>query len=383
VNTLPLQVEEVAKAARHLSAEELLDLIFRVEKTLRLVEEERGVVILEGKVPKTDKTKTSYYTSFLSLLQDVDNGELTPSQFTKQARPLIAENFKNAYREGLGRDPDEGDEEWIRRAVEEEVGHASDLAQKVADGEVQNLENRAAHYAGSLDGVNWNGQVEGMPDDVVIHWKLGKAEHCDDCILLAQHSPYSKFTLPTTPRAGDTDCRTNCKCRLVFKTGKGAGTPEAGVGEIPTTASKMDSETVKVKRGSLEDMLSPKSPPNGLRLPDEDEREALDHLYNRMNYERRKIATLDPVKDAEEYQAAIRARKQANKELIEYMEERSIWDSPLLSVDEVITGSDLSQIAEADIFEKGMNGKAIKGGLKKKVGALLDRYEKEMGEKLL
>jgi hypothetical protein len=40
---------------------------------------------------------------------------------------------------------------------------------------------------------------------------------CESCNYLFEHSPYSKWTLPTTPRSGMTLCLTNCRDRLFVR----------------------------------------------------------------------------------------------------------------------------------------------------------------------
>lgn len=79
------------------------------------------------------------------------------------------------------------------------------------------LERRIDAYVKTTTSIYDNARVLGMPLNTIIHWVLGFAEHCPDCELLRRYSPYTKHTLPTTPRAGSTRCLTNCKCRLVVR----------------------------------------------------------------------------------------------------------------------------------------------------------------------
>lgn len=45
-------------------------------------------------------------------------------------------------------------------------------------------------------------------------WRLGVADHCVSCPILADQSPYYRETLYTVPREGQTECMGGCKCRI-------------------------------------------------------------------------------------------------------------------------------------------------------------------------
>ncbi|MDW8208811.1 MAG: hypothetical protein RMJ43_13335 [Chloroherpetonaceae bacterium] len=46
------------------------------------------------------------------------------------------------------------------------------------------------------------------------HWRLGEAEHCEDCPRLAAEGPYRADRLPAFPGDGSTRCLTQCHCYL-------------------------------------------------------------------------------------------------------------------------------------------------------------------------
>jgi hypothetical protein len=45
-------------------------------------------------------------------------------------------------------------------------------------------------------------------------WRLGVADHCVSCPILADQSPYYRETLYTMPREGQTECMGGCRCRV-------------------------------------------------------------------------------------------------------------------------------------------------------------------------
>ena len=66
---------------------------------------------------------------------------------------------------------------------------------------------RLKMYVETIRTVFDHARVEASPDWVKIYWTPSRgAMHCPDCLILAINSPYTKKTLPTTPRAGDTRC---------------------------------------------------------------------------------------------------------------------------------------------------------------------------------
>jgi len=87
---------------------------------------------------------------------------------------------------------------------------------------------RMGYYADSLRSMGYNGMVAGAGTLLNIFWVLDKlsgrrSPHCEDCIMIAAGNPYSWQTLPTTPRAGDTQCLFRCYCGLELQQRKGRG----------------------------------------------------------------------------------------------------------------------------------------------------------------
>jgi len=87
---------------------------------------------------------------------------------------------------------------------------------------------RIGYYADSLRSMGYNGMVAGAGTLLNIFWVLDKlsgrrSPHCEDCVMIAAGNPYSWQTLPTTPRAGDTQCLFRCYCGLEFQQRKGRG----------------------------------------------------------------------------------------------------------------------------------------------------------------
>ncbi len=132
-----------------------------------------------------------------------------------------------AYRRGMAaagvgdRKMTDADIQWLSgKWVPTELAFMKRLLRGVRFEQVSLLRalQRAKWFANSLDSVFWAGLASSYPSKGTrIRWKLSRAEHCPDCLSLAAQSrrqPFTIRTLPTTPRAGRTRCKANCKCRL-------------------------------------------------------------------------------------------------------------------------------------------------------------------------
>lgn len=101
-----------------------------------------------------------------------------------------------------------------------EADTADSSAQDVLDrinGKLDALRSSITRYAEPPWGAGQQGygaQLEA--NDVLLEWQLDPDvdDHCDDCIYLADHSPYAKGEIPSWPGAGDTVCLDRCHCQV-------------------------------------------------------------------------------------------------------------------------------------------------------------------------
>lgn len=345
---------------------DLQDLRFRVDLALRLCEAERGSSKpQELAVPPKVRTAAGNHAKDVNrLVRQLADGDIDLPEYDRKVRAAIEKRFREAYKAGKGGDLDAGDEEWLRRAMDDEVGYAKKFGRQEKTGKGKmGRAARSVMYGNTLDGIALHGMVEALPDDARITWKLGNADHCPDCIALAASGPYTKWSLPTTPRAGSTKCKTHCQCSLVVRTGR------------LTAAERKDAERYGGKRAEkLRDLLRPK-PPKGMRRPDEDESAAIDEMRTKMNFLRRKLAEARAAgADAKTIRRLAAARRDANDRLISFLEDRDIYDIPVVSVDEVITGADLGVGVQAEIMRAGLDGATLGLLDDKRLGVMLERF---------
>jgi hypothetical protein len=128
------------------------------------------------------------------------------------------------------------------------------------------------------------------------------------------------------------NCRSRCKCSLVI-----ASTPRAP-------------EVVRVTNQNPEIASGRKLVG---RTPSPEERATIDDLRARINYHRRRIETA-PSMTAK--RTAIMERKQANAELIQYLQAKGIRDVPMLDVSDVISGRQIEADVAQGLALRGLDG---------------------------
>jgi hypothetical protein len=117
------------------------------------------------------------------------------------------------------------DTKWLRSAMQHEMRFLNGMLTAIVERTYRMpLPRRIRMYADALESFYDSARVMGLPATVSIHWLLRKKDErtCASCLYLEKHSPYSKKTLPTTPRSGATLCLTNCRDRLLIRIVEGA-----------------------------------------------------------------------------------------------------------------------------------------------------------------
>lgn len=120
---------------------------------------------------------------------------------------------------GVTRNLSDTERFWLEGGLKQELKFFDGVVAEVKTGrDVATLLPRIKMYADALSSAYSAGQVVGTDKDTLIHWKLApNASHCTDCIEVAKASPFTKDTLPTQPKSGWCQCKSNCKCTLSFE----------------------------------------------------------------------------------------------------------------------------------------------------------------------
>ena len=82
--------------------------------------------------------------------------------------------------------------------------------------------NRIEQYGKSIGSYASAGEMAALDDveeAMVVWWELGEADHCVDCLQMADLSPFTLGTLDDAgifPGSGHTQCGSNCACDLTY-----------------------------------------------------------------------------------------------------------------------------------------------------------------------
>lgn len=312
-----------------------------------------------------------------SGLDPFDGGSITTAGPALRARALaeleqawhalLDATWREAYRIGhsvkTGQAPTQFSDR-LESQIANQKRFASNFARDVVSGTPgepgrMSVGNRSKLYGNALHGAFNAGAVDGAAPEEVVFWRLGACDHCSDCPVLAVSGPYTRDTLPTLPRNGDTECRMNCCCYLEFvrRPGQQVNAP-------------MDKEVPFVDAA-----VRPPAAPPGFRLPTDAERLLMRDMEQRVNYARRMIAQ---TRGTAAQQRWIQERRAASEARRKFLGERGIFDPPKFDVGEVVRGADVSSADVRDLTRvRGIDGRSVS---RAEVGARADALTKARAE---
>jgi len=172
----------------------------------------------------------------VGLMNQYDAGKIDIGQLEWGLKKELGVAYREAYslgQQSVGFSGDLMDEDFafIKSFKATENKFLGNFMTAIAtDRLVMEKYRRLDMYVKTIRSVFDHARVEAAPDWIKIYWTPSRgSQHCTDCMYLAINSPYTKETLPTTPRAGDTLCVSRCACRLMLRYKKpkeGAEGPE-------------------------------------------------------------------------------------------------------------------------------------------------------------
>lgn len=183
---------------------------------------------------KLKETQSRVRTKLLKYINQHQEGSIDDREFRKRSKAVMKTAWKDVFLAGVraGGTPGTGagkgktlvslgtgDDKWLKSAMQHEMRFLNRFMQAILESDYKMpLPRRVGMYVDSLRSFYDSARVIAMPANVLIHWK-GPNDHvtCVSCDYLFDHSPFTKATLPTTPRAGMTLCLTNCRDRLLIR----------------------------------------------------------------------------------------------------------------------------------------------------------------------
>jgi hypothetical protein len=184
-----------------------------------------------GAERRLSQIQKTFVRELLDLASRHERGTLRTDRFLVQARNKLRSASSEAFYLGVGSSGlgvltkvkqwrvSKANKAWLEGAIQEELGHFDKLLGQVRQGKVRGaLKQRAQAYADAFRHLYYAGRIVASPMGTAIDWiAVQDRNTCAGCAHLAKSSPYTRDTLPTTPRAGITPCHSNCRCRLVMR----------------------------------------------------------------------------------------------------------------------------------------------------------------------
>jgi hypothetical protein len=148
--------------------------------------------------------------------------KLSPKEFGTLFKQEIKDEFIRQYLTGRGGIGVMTPSDWGRvgRAIQTQYKYADRFVKELSDLSEAAIINRANLYTKAAGNAFELGQREAYKKSSQFteeYWQLGDTEHCPDCIDLNGKGWVKIGELPTVPRAGDTQCLSNCTCFIIYR----------------------------------------------------------------------------------------------------------------------------------------------------------------------
>ena len=170
-----------------------------------------------------DDLLDAFHLDVDGIANRVRDGIITSEKFHDEMMDTIGKHYRKIYRDAKGIPLTANEEAWLAKEIESQRPYLNNFRDLINQKKALNQEltsyvnYRSSLYANRGSSIYEYSTVSNFPNDALISWILGVAEHCWQCPILAQNSPYTKLQLLTigTPADGSsTACGVSCKCHL-------------------------------------------------------------------------------------------------------------------------------------------------------------------------
>lgn len=178
------------------------------------------------------KTMDRTETDLVQLIEDFEFNDLPEKKLRDGAKRVMRKAWREVFIAGVragGSPPTKTpgvltkvspvDEKWLKSAMAHEMTFLNKFLSDVVAGRGKMpYEKRAEMYVRALTSFYESARVMALPATSIIRWSGPNDKRtCPSCAYLFAHNPFTKKTLPTTPRSGMTVCLTNCRDRLLIR----------------------------------------------------------------------------------------------------------------------------------------------------------------------
>lgn len=202
-------------------------------------------------IKKTESEMISHLYRFRS---DDPSRQISKTQFRNRMKSTLQQAYRKAYEigtkgssvgtaaPGLVGHSSEDEKRFVASVFAEEAKHFNKLIASIISGSesMTRAKMRIGRYSNAVRSTYEAAKLLQVPDDSILHWVLQSGNPCEDCRTIQRLSPFTKRTLPTTPKAGSTRCLDRCFCKVRVE----KATPE----EVARVAKKNKSAQLMLKK---------------------------------------------------------------------------------------------------------------------------------------
>lgn len=174
-----------------------------------------------------DNTESEMMALIRRYRADDESRKISLTRFKSDMKFVLKSAYRKAYdlgtsASGIGREfpgmlDHQGVDEkrFVDNVFSQEQKYFNKFLADLARGEsISRAEVRVRNYANAIRSVYEASRTVQLPDDTLIYWVLQSKNPCPECRLMHRNSPFTKNTLPTTPKSGSTRCLSFCYCKL-------------------------------------------------------------------------------------------------------------------------------------------------------------------------
>ena len=181
---------------------------------------------------RMNEIQTTVRTTVFGALGLLKSKKITESDFRKRVAKTLKVAWRDSFLAGVraagvpGSSVEGGkfkfesvDGAWLKTAMTHEMRYLNKFLDAIIeDTGTMPVSRRLGMYVDSLSSFYDSARVIGLPTNVLLYWTgPGDKATCPGCTYMFENSPFTKHTLPTTPRAGATACLSNCRDRLLVR----------------------------------------------------------------------------------------------------------------------------------------------------------------------
>lgn len=170
-----------------------------------------------------------FHITLRRMLAAYFGNSLDINLFRRKSADLFVDIYRKAWElgkkaSGQKKVSTSKDDKWFRSAVKEELSFWQSFITALSEENKRkalkvSVYDRIAMYVDTTWFMFNTARVVNMPAAVLLFWypEKKKTKMCPGCSYMVKHNPFTRDTMPTVPRAGDTPCLSRCVHKVIVR----------------------------------------------------------------------------------------------------------------------------------------------------------------------